>query len=199
MVVYWISSKCMENFFSFCFICIESAVIAQSIRRETFPMHQKSTKTMKLFCYLVLVFYSILSQQDTRLYCLVGNISDVKLWQIHLCFAKALPSKILCLAESCEKRSHVIFNPCENGWHFIILQTCILAVFIDHRRCLIQTICWVKWFQSLFANCWFYQFVQVFHRLRFPLYSNQIKYFGIIVFIELATYMHVNIVGMGSN
>ena len=34
--VYWISSKCRGNFHRFCFICIESAAIDQSIRKENF-------------------------------------------------------------------------------------------------------------------------------------------------------------------
>ena len=36
LVVCWISSKCRENFHGFCFICMESAAIAQSIHRKNF-------------------------------------------------------------------------------------------------------------------------------------------------------------------
>ena len=56
---YWISSKCRENFHSFCFICIESAAIAKSICRENFRDSSKICKNAKFFSHVAFVAFKL--------------------------------------------------------------------------------------------------------------------------------------------
>ena len=53
--VHWISFKHRESIRVFCFICIESAAIAQSIHRENFRDSLKTAKTVKLFSHVAFV------------------------------------------------------------------------------------------------------------------------------------------------
>ena len=54
-VVHWISFKCWENIPGYCFICMESAAIAQSINRENLRFiknPQKSQQNQEHYLHL---------------------------------------------------------------------------------------------------------------------------------------------------
>ena len=67
-MVYWISSKLQRKFLRFCFIYIQSAAIAQSIRRKNFRNSSKICKSCEAFShvYIAFVVYMVLTKANEQ-------------------------------------------------------------------------------------------------------------------------------------